>query len=511
MDNYSSPIVRTTILSSKGPFKICYRDSRATGWSCYYYNDLRRGIGVDGGAGVSFQGPGSRAAQAPFYSLSYFYCYPRFPVLRIFCTVDRDAAQQRSCWCDDGDSQAAYFGHMDACLNSCDPAVSNIALQRNQLLRYRRLICYPQAQDPEFREYYSTRYTRVSFFPEVSDSWPPPTALPAGVAETTADSASSPTITSTQSDSLPPPSFITSTVFLTTTTFVTSAKSTASSATSSTTGFPVVNSTIAPDASTASASTSSGSHLSKGKIAGIVVASTAGFAFIVAVLILLARARRKRRTRISIPQSSFWGGAALSRRSIFSQKRTTLAETLKRVRSSILRGGAGPDRDSVDVTEIPAPPAYFLPSTPPLTGRASRLGGGGPIRQVTPSPATTIHSGSINHSRNSSQDSTVPLTCSDIHSDSAHDSINPVPQSGGAVDEFYCSSSTTCSSWSRYAHSSENGRSTLGQHQRTLDREYSQIMDLLGGYQDGSGSLPRTDSGGSGAASSGIRSTRTLC
>ena len=40
-----------------------------------------------------------------------------------FCTVGRDLAQTTDCWCGDGEGE--YIGRMDACLSTCDQAVSN--------------------------------------------------------------------------------------------------------------------------------------------------------------------------------------------------------------------------------------------------------------------------------------------------------------------------------------------------------------------------------------------------
>lgn len=101
-----------------------------------------------------------------------------------FCTVGHDVTQMRTCWCDD----VEYIEHMDACLDSCDPAVGNKTVQRDQMLRYRSIVCEPTAitKDVEFQEYYRTRFASVddgSFTPGVTRGIPPPTASPVGITE----------------------------------------------------------------------------------------------------------------------------------------------------------------------------------------------------------------------------------------------------------------------------------------------------------------------------------------
>lgn len=96
-----------------------------------------------------------------------------------FCTVGHDTAQMRICWCD----STEYIERMDTCLNSCDPAVGNKTTQRDQMLRYRSILCEPTAitKDVEFQEYYRTRFASIdggSFTPEVTRGIPPPTASP---------------------------------------------------------------------------------------------------------------------------------------------------------------------------------------------------------------------------------------------------------------------------------------------------------------------------------------------
>ncbi|KAH0613720.1 uncharacterized protein H6S33_005606 [Morchella sextelata] len=108
-----------------------------------------------------------------------------------FCTVGHDQAQMRACWCE----EAQYIIRMDACLRTCDPAVSNIDEQRDQLLRYRNFVCEPStaSADTEFTEYYQTRFASVEggFVPEITRGIPPPTASPRDIQTTTTETMAS--------------------------------------------------------------------------------------------------------------------------------------------------------------------------------------------------------------------------------------------------------------------------------------------------------------------------------
>lgn len=155
-----------------------------------------------------------------------------------FCTVGHDIAQMRTCWCDD----AEYIERMDACLDSCDPALGKRATQKDQMLRYRRIVCEPAAitKDVEFQQYYRTRFASVdggSFTPEVTRGIPPPTASPVEITGevTLAPESSSDTIGSSSSSEfvtnskVTPTSIITLTISTTPTasSFVTALPSTA--------------------------------------------------------------------------------------------------------------------------------------------------------------------------------------------------------------------------------------------------------------------------------------------
>ena len=103
-----------------------------------------------------------------------------------FCTVGRDLAQMTDCWCGDGEGE--YIGRMDACLSTCDQAVSNRSVQRDQMVRYRKIVCEGQRgktviADTLFAEYWKTRFQKKgeSFVPDVTNGIPPPTAEPVGI------------------------------------------------------------------------------------------------------------------------------------------------------------------------------------------------------------------------------------------------------------------------------------------------------------------------------------------
>jgi len=104
-----------------------------------------------------------------------------------FCTVGRDIAQMTDCWCGE-DKGGEYIGRMDACLSTCDQAVSNRSVQRDQMVRYRKIVCEGQRgktviADTLFAEYWKTRFQRKgeSFVPAVTNGIPPPTAEPVGI------------------------------------------------------------------------------------------------------------------------------------------------------------------------------------------------------------------------------------------------------------------------------------------------------------------------------------------
>ncbi|CUS10976.1 unnamed protein product [Tuber aestivum] len=103
-----------------------------------------------------------------------------------FCTVGHDLAQMTDCWC--GEDAGEYVRRMDACLSTCDQAVSNRSVQRDQMVRYRKIVCEGQrgktaVADTLFAEYWKTRFRRKgeNFVPAVTNNIPPPTAEPVGI------------------------------------------------------------------------------------------------------------------------------------------------------------------------------------------------------------------------------------------------------------------------------------------------------------------------------------------
>ncbi|KAI5777075.1 hypothetical protein EDC01DRAFT_680022 [Geopyxis carbonaria] len=89
-----------------------------------------------------------------------------------YCTQGHDTTQQEACWCSDN----LYETKMQACLESCDPAVSNLKIQQEAMQRYRKVVCKGSTDgDAEFKEYYSTRFGG-GFVPQVTKAAPPPAA-----------------------------------------------------------------------------------------------------------------------------------------------------------------------------------------------------------------------------------------------------------------------------------------------------------------------------------------------
>ncbi|RPA93330.1 hypothetical protein L873DRAFT_1793746 [Choiromyces venosus 120613-1] len=93
------------------------------------------------------------------------------------------------CWC--GEDAGEYLGRMDACLSTCDQAVSNRSVQRDQMVRYREIVCEKQngktvVTDTLFAEYWKTRFQSKgeNFLPAVTEGIPPPTAEPVGITST---------------------------------------------------------------------------------------------------------------------------------------------------------------------------------------------------------------------------------------------------------------------------------------------------------------------------------------
>lgn len=88
-----------------------------------------------------------------------------------FCTVGHDVSQMTQCWCSDPE----YLTRMDACIQSCDPTVTNRDVQRDQMLRYRKIVCAgSSAGDQGFAKYWKTRFGGEGFVPGATNGIPPP-------------------------------------------------------------------------------------------------------------------------------------------------------------------------------------------------------------------------------------------------------------------------------------------------------------------------------------------------
>ena len=77
---------------------------------------------------------------------------------------------------------------MDACLRTCDQAVSNRSVQRDQMVRSRKIVCEGQRgktviADTLFMGYWKTRFQRKgeSFVPAVTNGILHLTAEPVGI------------------------------------------------------------------------------------------------------------------------------------------------------------------------------------------------------------------------------------------------------------------------------------------------------------------------------------------
>lgn len=199
-----------------------------------------------------------------------------------FCTVGHDTVQMRICWCDD----VEYIERMDACLDSCDQTVSDEALQRDQMLRYRSIVCEPTAitKDVEFQEYYKTRFASVaggSFVPQVTRGIPPPTASPVDITSTgestTLGPSSSNSVSNTASNPWTPP-----TKSISTTTITVSVTPTASSFV-----------TVLP--STAAGPTIQNRGLSTTQLVGIILGTAVASVLLSLSIVFCIRRRHPRR------------------------------------------------------------------------------------------------------------------------------------------------------------------------------------------------------------------------
>ena len=103
-----------------------------------------------------------------------------------FCAVSHDLAQVMDYRCGDGEGE--YIGRMDACLSECIQAVRNRSLQRDQMVRYRKIVCDGQRGktfiiDTLFADHWKTIFQRKgeSFVPAAMNGIPLPTAEPVDI------------------------------------------------------------------------------------------------------------------------------------------------------------------------------------------------------------------------------------------------------------------------------------------------------------------------------------------
>lgn len=196
--------------------------------------------------------------------------------LRIFCTEGLDGAQQRECWC----ASREYGARMAACLATCDPAVSNVALQREAMLRFRAVVCGggPAVRDPAFAGYYSTRY-RGAWKPTPTSAAPPPPVDVMGTLSSGASASASASAASTVAATRRRTSSAT-------TSFATQTRAAPSSPSSSTATSP----------SPSSAPTTASRRLSTAAIVGVSLGSLAAFTSLLLLGAFLARRHQRSKT-----------------------------------------------------------------------------------------------------------------------------------------------------------------------------------------------------------------------
>jgi len=68
------------------------------------------------------------------------------------CKVGLGIAQMTDCWCGE-DKGEEHIGRMDACLSTCDQAVSNRSVQWDQIVHYRKIVCEGQTGEDGYRQY----------------------------------------------------------------------------------------------------------------------------------------------------------------------------------------------------------------------------------------------------------------------------------------------------------------------------------------------------------------------
>lgn len=213
-----------------------------------------------------------------------------------FCTVLRDAHQQHDCWCGVGDLSGQYTTRAAACVAGCDPGTTETEVQMDQILRYRNVVCKGSAKDdPEFAQYYQTRYDG-QFTPDATAAAPPATVT---IKKTSTSTSTSKHTSSTSAPARPtikPSTMATST---------TQASSIRSSSTS--TAVP----TATASSMTGGALRSSKKRLSGGAIVGISLGVLVAFVGLLVPAAVLAKRRRRQQSekRVSPSPDSYMGGS----------------------------------------------------------------------------------------------------------------------------------------------------------------------------------------------------------
>lgn len=223
-----------------------------------------------------------------------------------FCTQGRDAQQQAQCWCgEDAAVDNQFSEKMELCLASCDPQVTDTAVQRNQIMRYKQVVCKGStAEDADFDRYYSTKFSG-NFVPQATDAAPPPAMAPTTFGQitvtrtTSAAATANPTSKSTPSTTevvmSTPTSASTSTEEENEVTSTpTSVLSTPSSSDETPTQTGVPEST--PTSTETSAAAATKDDFTPGQIAGISLGAVSGFALLLLCAALLVRIRSRRRS-----------------------------------------------------------------------------------------------------------------------------------------------------------------------------------------------------------------------
>ncbi|KAG0638429.1 hypothetical protein HOY80DRAFT_967695 [Tuber brumale] len=369
-----------------------------------------------------------------------------------FCTVGRDLAQMTDCWC--GKDAGEYIGRMDACLSTCDQAVSNRSVQRDQMVRYRKIVCEGQkgktvVADTLFAEYWKTRFRRKgeNFVPAATNGIPPPTADPVGITSSDQVSRSQftpvPTsIPETSSESnesgspvspsmTPPP--VTSTSIL--------SPSLSSSSLIISTASSNITTTMIPPAPPMISSIPSQSRLTPGQLAAIITSCVLGSILLVLSIVFCRRRRANSRPFAFLPtrprsrprprvttvhQQSWW---SRNIEAALNNPQSPIASILPRhyrpkpqTPPSAQQSFPPPPRQTYSHTIIPVPPS------PPSKNSSTRI--------LAPSAAT----------RSRSRDRISEHTIIEPQPQEALTEVSTARLSAASTQSDY--SSATCSSWS---------------------------------------------------------------